>query len=192
MTFLKAILVLGFFVLGGYYLYHMDEVNNGAEKGINTATTLFIDKSNQIITVVDLWANGPKQNFTTSGSESINFVDVDNSIVKDDEMILPPIVQPTQEEKELKACETSFKTCVDSAHAQYGVYIQVNEVKAFDSVTAETYYDSRKSDYQPIFSIMNINYPIIIVAAEAAGYGKFAAICKAGEYPKDLNTGLPC
>lgn len=192
MTFLKVMIVLTFFVLGGYYLTHMDDVNNGTSKGITTATDYFIDKSDQIITVVDLWANGPPQNYATSGSENIDFESVDTNIIEDEQMILPPIVQPTQEEKEIKLCEENFKICVDSAHEQYGVYITVNEVKTFDDDSAIVFYNGRKSDYQPEFNQATANYPLILVHAKAEGLGQFVAICKNGEYPKDLNSGLPC
>ena len=192
MTFLKAMLVLAFFVLGGYYLFHMDEVNDQASHGLKTSTDYFIDKSDQVITVIDLWANGPNQNFATSGSESIKFEDVDTSIVDDDAMILPPIVQPTQEERELKACEVNFKDCVDYAHEQYGVYIQVKEVRSFNDNLAKDFYNLYKSEYQPEFNDAIATYPLILVYSEAVGLGKFVAICKAGNYPDELNKGLPC
>jgi hypothetical protein len=146
--------------------------------------------------VVDLWANGPTQNYATSGSESISFITATESApienLPNEIIVNLTVADDNDGVSVFQECEERFKTCVDSAHAQYGVYIQVNEVKAFDSVTAEAFYDSRKSDYQPIFGAMNINYPIIIVAADAAGYGRFAAICKDGQYPSELNQGLPC
>ena len=192
MTFLKAMVVVAFFVLGGYYLYNMDEVNNQVGPTLTKSTDFFIDKSDQIITVVDLWANGPKQTYATSGSENINFAAVDDAIVEDEQTIPQLIVQLTQEEKELKSCEDNFKACVDSAHASYGVYISVKEVKTFNDISAVEFYTSRKSNYQPEFNQEMANYPLIFVHAEAEGLGQFVAICKNGEYPKGLNSGLPC
>ena len=196
MTFLKVMVVLAFLVLGMYYITHIDEVNNQASTNINIATEYFIDKSDEIITVVDYWANGPKQTYATSGSENIVFMDaIESTPIENhsNEIIVDLAIADDNDGVSIfKECEERFKTCVDGAHEQYGVFIIVNEVKAFNDVVAESYYDLRKSDYQPIFSTMNIDYPIIIVAADAAGYGKFAAICKDGKYPKDLNTGLPC
>jgi hypothetical protein len=208
MTFIKVMIVLAFFILGGYYLYHMDAVNTQASSGLKSATDFFIDKSNQYITVVDYWANGPRQTYTTSGSESISFVAAAEStpieshsneiIITPKEETKPidieplPPTLPSREELILMMCEDNFKACVDRAHATYGVYIQVNDVKIYNDVSAEAFYDSRKSDYQPIFSTMSPNYPIVLISAEAVGLGKFVATCKDGEYLVELNNGLPC
>jgi hypothetical protein len=208
MTFIKVMIVLAFFILGGYYLYHMDTVNTQASNGLKSATDFFIDKSNQYITVVDYWANGPGQSYATSGSESMSFIAASEStpieshsneiIITQKEETKPidieplPPTPPTQDEFNLISCEDNFKACVDRAHTTYGVYIQVNDVKIYNDISAEAFYDSRKSDYQPIFSTMSPNYPIVLISAEAVGLGKFVAICKDGLYPVELNQGLPC
>jgi len=191
MTFIQVIVIVGMILAAGYYFYDPAVAVDNVGTGLNTAADYFIEKSNQAITVIDYWANGPRQNNPTSGSESISFDAVDDSIIEDEQMILPPIVQPTQEEKELKMCEENFKTCVDSAHATYGVFIIVNKVKTFNDNSAEEFFNSRKSEYQPAFDTIKISYPIILVSSEAVGLGQFVAECKDGIYPKDLNTGLP-
>ena len=196
MGVLKVFIVIAFLVLGGYYIYHMDEINSHIEPTITKSTDYFIIKSDQIITVVDLWANGPKQTYATSGSENINFVSAEpvqpinvvENISSPDEII---IIIDDPEPTTLQLCEDNFKKCVDSAHNQYGVYILVKEVKIFNDNTAVEFYNSRKSTYQPEFNIAAV-YPLILVHAEAEGLGGFVAICKDGEYPKDLNSGLPC
>jgi hypothetical protein len=190
MTFIKILIVLGIIAFAGYYLTNSDDFNSKVSNDLKTGSDYFIDKSNQIITVVDLWANGPKQNYATSGSENINFQTEEVKLEND--VLIPAIVQPTSKEKELNLCESNFKDCVDRAHAEYGVYISVKEVKTFNDNSASDFYNSKKSAYQPAWDGSISSFPLTMIEAEAVGIGSFVATCKDGVYPKELNQGLPC
>ena len=204
MSMIKLLVILGIVAFAGYYIVNMDDFSNKLSSDASTASEYFIDKSNKIITVVDLWANGPKQTYATSGSESIVFKaeEVPAEVIMTPPMpgntntAIEPIVLEEETEKlgddDVKECENSFKSCVDAAHAKYGVYIQVSEVKIFNDELAWKFYEPKKSEYQPSFDDLNIDYPVIMIAAEAVGLGKFVATCKDGDFPSELNKGLPC